>query len=94
MMKSIVIALVAIMTTSSAGFAKEDLTTMSSYLGNSANEVAANDSAAAKPRSDNATRLVHDQSQCARGEQLTPVWTNSSDKRQGLLGYTCETFFD
>ena len=93
-MKSFIFALVAIATTSSVGFAKEDMTTMSSYWGNSANEVAVNDARVLKAAPYSMPRLVHDQGQCARGEQLTPVWDSSSNNAQALVGYACETFFD
>ena len=38
----------------------------------------------------NTIRLVRDQSQCAPGEQLTPIWINFFDVRQHLSGYTCQ----
>jgi hypothetical protein len=39
-------------------------------------------------------RLVRDQSQCARGEELTPIWINFADARQHLTGYACKTSFE
>jgi hypothetical protein len=38
---------------------------------------------------DSTIRLVRDQSQCAPGEQLAPIWINFFDVRQHLSGYAC-----
>jgi hypothetical protein len=35
-------------------------------------------------------RLVRDQSQCAVGARLVPIWINFADVRQHLSGYTCQ----
>ena len=38
-------------------------------------------------------RLVRDQGQCSKGEQLMPAWTASTSSGH-FLGYTCEAVYD
>jgi hypothetical protein len=86
------IALFAIMSMTSHALA-DDETTAAPSLRKVVDEIAARGSALVHNGS-STVRLVRDQSQCALGEQLAPVWINFADARQHLTGYTCQPIID
>jgi hypothetical protein len=91
-MRNSAIAITALISLTSYSYGSDAMTTTPS-LRKIVDEVAAKGSAIV--HNGNATiRLVRDQSQCALGEQLTPIWINFADVRQHLVGYTCEPFID
>jgi hypothetical protein len=91
-MRSSAIAITALISLTSYSYGSDAMTATPS-LRQIVDEVAAKGSAIV--HNGNATiRLVRDQSQCALGEQLAPIWINFADVRQHLVGYTCEPLID
>jgi hypothetical protein len=91
-MKNSVIAVAALIALTSYSYGGDAMTTTPS-LREIVDEIAAKGFAIV--HNGNATvRLVRDQSQCALGEQLAPVWINFADVRQHLTGYACQAFID
>ena len=91
-MRNSAIAAFAIMSTTSYALASEGRTAAPS-LRKIVDEIEATGSALVH-NGNSTVRLVRDQSQCALGEQLVPIWINFSDVRQHLTGYTCQPFVD
>jgi hypothetical protein len=91
-MRDAAIALFAIMSMTSHALADGE-TTATPSLRKIVDEIADTGSALVH-NGNGAVRLVRDQSQCALGEQLTPIWMNFADVRQHLTGYTCQPIID
>jgi hypothetical protein len=94
MMKRFGLTLVALVATSSGGFAEIRPFTPSLACRTIAKAVAAGGGVWLSTGRGRFDRYVANQSECARKEQITPAWVPSADNSNCFVGYTCEHYFD
>jgi len=84
----------AFLAMSSGAFAGERVIAISPSWQAIYNDVTTGGSAIERTSASTFERIVRDQGQCSKGEQVAPAWMTFSDNTQHFVGYTCEATFD